>query len=105
MSSAETLEDLLAQSISEYTKDNHKTVDDVAEMVGVSRATFYRHKKGQTKNGFTDKECMVKLVDVNIAPKETLPAYCKKCPIGEARNRLHCKKKGPESIQAIAKLS
>lgn len=92
MSTVETLESLLRSCI----KRSGKKVDDIAEMAGVSRSTFYRHTTGQTKNGFTDKECMVKLVEEGIAPKESLKKYCcEKCLIGEARHRLRCKRKGP----------
>lgn len=93
-----TLENLLGQCI----KRSGKKVDDIVEMTGVSRSTFYRHITGKTKNGFTDKDCMVSLVEEGIAPKESLVVYCcEKCQIGEARQRLRCKKIGPALTRTI----
>ena len=93
ISSFETVfEILLDQAI----KLSGKTIEEIADIAGVSRATLYRHKGGVTKNGYTTEDCVVKLVDGGVAEPNILPVYCAcKCQVGEARERYHLKKKRP----------
>lgn len=83
-----TLDVIINQGI----KGSGMRIEDVAEKAGVSLRTLQRHKAGVTKNGYTEKDCMVALVEQGVISPEALPAYChERCPIGRAKEVYICK--------------
>lgn len=86
MSTAGTFEDFMDKAI----KECGKTVEQVAEMIGISRRALFRHKSGENK---APGDCVARMVDSGIAPPEILPVYCHaKCPVGQARDKYHLKR-------------
>jgi len=78
--------------IDQGIKASGKRVEEVADEVGVSPRTLQRHKAGESKNGYTERECMIALVEKGIIEPQALPAYCQeRCLIGDARKKYHLK--------------
>lgn len=88
MKKTTTVGTLIVQGI----KASGKKIEEVADEVGVSPRTLQRHKAGESKNGYTERECMIALVEKGIIEPQALPAYCQeRCLIGDARKKYHLK--------------
>lgn len=85
MSTVETLIDRGIQK-------SGKKMEEIAQMLGVSLPTLFRQRKGKSKNSYTEKDCVVSMVDQGIVEPKVLLEYCdERCPIWAARKKYRIK--------------
>jgi len=74
--------------IDKGVESSGKKMEEVADMLGISLPTLFRQRKGKSKNSFTEKECICRMVEEGITEPEVLPTYChERCLIGKEKEK------------------